>query len=107
MFRGDREPPNLRGKRVLIVDDGLATGATAVAAVRWARAEGADAITVGVPVASRSAVERLEEEADEVVALELPAGFRAVGEFYEDFRQTDDDEVVTCLTRSWRHTGGA
>jgi predicted phosphoribosyltransferase len=91
---GGRE---LAGKKVLIVDDGLATGATAVVAVMSARKQFARAVFVAAPVASSHAVERLTPLADEVIALVVDPDFMAVGRYYEDFPQLEDDEVVACL----------
>ena len=98
-YRGARPAPAVAGRTVVIVDDGLATGATALAAVRWARAAGAGRVIVVAPVAARQTVELLGREADEVHVLEVPESFRAVGEWYRDFRQTTDDEVVAALER--------
>jgi putative phosphoribosyl transferase len=96
-YRAGREPITLAGAIVVIVDDGIATGATATAAIRWARKQGAQHVVLAVPVAPPDAVERLEKEADEVVALETPWDFRAVGEWYEAFGQTTDEEVVRAM----------
>jgi putative phosphoribosyl transferase len=96
-FLGDVEPIPLAGRTVVIVDDGLATGLTALAAVDYVRRQGAKRIILAVPVASRSAVSTLCEHADEVIALEVPEGFMAVGQFYRQFGQTEDDEVVDLL----------
>ena len=89
--------PELAGKSVLIVDDGLATGATAVVAVISARKQLARAVSVGVPVASSHAVERLAPLADEVIALVVDPDFMAVGQYYEDFPQLEDETVTACL----------
>jgi len=89
--------PMLRDKRVLLVDDGLATGATAEAAVRSARRQGACQVTMAAPVASTSAVERLRRVADEVVTLLVDPGFEAVGQYYDEFSQTTDEEVIELL----------
>ena len=105
-YRRDRPPLDVRGRLVAIVDDGLATGATAVAAVRWARAAGAGAVLVAVPVAAPQTVTLVRGEADEVHALETPASFRAVGEWYEDFGQTSDEEVLAALERAGRSGEG-
>ena len=98
-FRPGREQRSLAGRTVLVVDDGLATGSTAEAAVRVARAQGAARIVVAVPVGSPAAVARLEAVADAVLCLAAPAGFGAVGAYYEDFSETTDDEVVDLLGR--------
>ncbi|MGA2686318.1 MAG: phosphoribosyltransferase family protein [Verrucomicrobiota bacterium] len=89
--------PVLRDKRVLLVDDGLATGATAEAAMRSARRQGAHRVTVAAPVGSPGAVERLRYVADEVVTLLADPGFEAVGQYYDEFSQTTDEEVIELL----------
>ncbi|MGQ0433711.1 MAG: phosphoribosyltransferase family protein [Microthrixaceae bacterium] len=98
-FRGDRPRVPVVGRTAVLVDDGIATGATAMAACRVARALGAARIVLAVPVASRSAVEALRPAVDEIVCLETPIEFRAVGQWYHDFSQTTDDEVVAILRR--------
>ena len=87
----------LRDKIVLLVDDGLATGATAEAAVLSARQQSARRIIVAVPVASVSAVERLRRIADDVLALVVDPDFAAVGQYYDEFSQTSDEEVIALL----------
>jgi putative phosphoribosyl transferase len=87
----------LAGKKVLIVDDGLATGATAVVAVMSARKQMAQLVFMAAPVASSHAVERLTPLADEVIALVVDPDFMAVGQYYEDFPQLEDEEVAACL----------
>lgn len=96
-FRGGRPMIPLVGRTVVIVDDGLATGGTARAAVQVARAHGADRVVVAVPVAPPATARELAREADEVVTLAEPEPFLAVGAYYEDFTQTGDDEVVALL----------
>lgn len=93
-YRGDRQPIPLAGRIAVLIDDGIATGATATAACQVARARGAARLVLAVPVASPRALEALRSAVDEIVCLETPAAFRAVGEWYEDFSQTTDDEVV-------------
>lgn len=88
---------DLNGQSVLLVDDGLATGATMEAAVRSARKQNAREIIVAVPVASRHGVSRLEQHADEVVALLVDPEFEAVGAYYDVFSQTTDEEVLNLL----------
>jgi putative phosphoribosyl transferase len=89
--------PVLEGKMILLVDDGLATGATAEAAVLSARQQKARRVIIAAPVASTHAVERLRRVADEVVVLFEDAGFEAVGQYYDEFFQTSDAEVVALL----------
>jgi len=101
-FHGS-DAPLLQDKSVLLVDDGLATGATAEAAVVSARKQGAHRVIMAVPVASTSAVERLQCVADEVVALLVDAGFEAVGQYYDQFSQTDDEEVLALLHAAASH----
>jgi predicted phosphoribosyltransferase len=96
---GAASPVELRGRTVVLVDDGLATGSTMKAAVQAARAAGPARIVVAVPVASQPACEELASMADEVVCLEAPPTFRAVGQYYDDFSPTTDDEVRTLLQR--------
>lgn len=95
-FRGDRQPLPLTGRTALVVDDGIATGATARVACRVARARGAARIVLAVPVGSPRAIRSIPE-ADEVVCVEAPPGFMSVGMHYLDFRQTRDDEVAAIL----------
>lgn len=97
LFRGDREPLDLEGRVVVIVDDGMATGSTAKAAVRVTLALGAARVLVAAPVAPADTVDDLRSVSDAVVVLETPEPFYAVGQFYEDFRQTSDSEVVAAL----------
>ena len=92
----------LSDKCVVVVDDGLATGATAEAAVLSARQRAAGRIILAVPVASTSACDRLERVADEVIALEVDPDFDAVGRYYQHFSQTTDEEVIELLERA-RH----
>ena len=84
-------------KRILLIDDGLATGATAQAAVLSARKQGAQAVIVAAPVASTEAVERLKQVADAVIALFVDPGFEAVGQYYDEFPQISDAEVISLL----------
>lgn len=99
-FRGDRPRIPLTGRPVILVDDGIATGATARAACAVARAQGAAHLVLAVPVAPPDTAERLRGEVDELVCLSTPRGFSAVGEWYRDFGQTPDEEVVSLLARA-------
>ncbi|MEU9705256.1 phosphoribosyltransferase family protein [Streptomyces sp. NPDC047981] len=98
-YRGARPAARLDGRTVVVVDDGLATGATAVAACRVVRAQGAARIVLAVPVAPADWRERIGREADETVSVHEPAFFYAIGQFYQDFSQTPDEEVIACLER--------
>ena len=97
-YRGDAPPTPVSGRTVVVVDDGIATGSTALAAVRVVRTRGARRIVVAAPVAPRDLDPRLLVAADDVVVLIQPPGFRAVGEWYDDFAATGDDEVLATLT---------
>jgi len=99
-LRRDRPRLALTGRTVVLVDDGIATGATVRAACQVARAQGASRVVLAVPVCSPDTAERLRKEVDELVCLESPAWFFGVGQFYADFRQVSDDEVVDLLRRA-------
>ncbi|HEY3724090.1 MAG TPA: phosphoribosyltransferase family protein [Acidimicrobiia bacterium] len=99
-YRGSRPQLELRDREVIIVDDGLATGATARAAVRVVRELGARRVVLAVPVAPAETARQLSDEADEVIALWTPRDFRALGEWYDDFGQTSDREVTELLDRA-------
>lgn len=96
-LRGDRPRVDLTGRVAVIVDDGIATGATARVACQVAREHGADRVVLAVPVAPPSAVEALSEVADEVVCVLQPYRFQAVGQFYDDFQPTTDEDVARLL----------
>ncbi|MDY6764547.1 MAG: phosphoribosyltransferase [Halobacteria archaeon] len=96
-YRGDKPVPDLKEKDVIIVDDGVATGATATACIRLAREAGASKVILAVAVGSPETVESLEEEADDVICVETPSYFRAVGQFYESFGQVSDEEAMEYL----------
>lgn len=96
-FRGDRPAVSLSGRIALIVDDGIATGSTAQAACKVARALGAVRVLLAVPVGAADSVRMLSNDADEVICLQIPNNFFAVGEWYQDFSATSDEEVVDLL----------
>ncbi len=98
-YRGAHEPASLAGRTVILVDDGLATGLSALAAVRSLRERGASRVILAVPVAAPESAEELRRHADEVVCVEEPADLWAVGYWYEDFRPTTDEEVAALLAR--------
>ncbi len=99
-FRRVRPRVPLTRRTAVIVDDGIATGTTVRAACQVAYAHGARRVVVAAPVAPPGALERLHEFADNLVVLEIPARFRAVGEFYDDFMQVPDDDVVRLLAHT-------
>jgi putative phosphoribosyl transferase len=100
-FMGNTEPENLAGKTILIIDDGVATGNTILGTVNVIRKSKPGKIVIGVPVASKSALQKLVKEVDEVVAVRVPEEFYGVAAFYEDFGQVSDEQVLFYLDR-WR-----
>jgi putative phosphoribosyl transferase len=96
-YRCGRPAPDLKGMTALVVDDGIATGLTAQAALVWLRRQGVERLVIAAPVMAPDTVARLETEADEVIALEAPAGFAAVGQFFESFPQLSDADVTRLL----------
>jgi putative phosphoribosyl transferase len=99
-FRGERAPADVRGRQVVIVDDGLATGLSDLAAVRALRARGAGQIIVAAPVGSREALSLLGEEADRVLLLSIPQELLGVGRWYRDFSAVSDAEVLALLAEA-------
>jgi putative phosphoribosyl transferase len=99
-YCGDRLPPDVRGKSVILIDDGLATGASMRAAVAALRQEQPARIVVAVPIAAPATCEEFQDEVDEVVCARTPEPFHAVGYWYEDFPQTSDGEVRELLRRA-------
>ncbi len=100
LYRGGRPLPDMRGRTVILVDDGLATGSTMLAAVRALRAQQPARIVVAVPTAAAETCVQLRSEADEVVCATTPEPFGAVGMWYDDFSQTSDEEVRELLARA-------
>lgn len=99
-YRGDRAPPEVRGLTVILVDDGIATGSTMRAAIQALRRLKAGRVVVATPTVALSTVRTLRREADDLVAVMMPADFYGVGQWYEDFSQTTDAEVRECLQRA-------
>ena len=96
-FRGTRPRRPLDGRTAIVVDDGIATGSTARAACQVARAHGAARIVLAIPVAPLDWTDRFRDDADELICVDTPGSFHAVGQFYADFSATTDQEVVDCL----------
>jgi predicted phosphoribosyltransferase len=103
-YRGDRPLTDVRDRDVILVDDGLATGVTAEAALRALRRRGPARLVLAVPVCAPDTAERLRAVADDVVCVVSPSSFVAVGFWYDDFGQTGDDEVLAVLGRPARAT---
>jgi putative phosphoribosyl transferase len=100
LYRGDRAFPDLRGKTVILVDDGLATGSSVSAAITALRMEGPTRIVVAVPVAAPEVCDAFRDVADEIICAETPDPFHSVGMWYDDFSQTTDAEVHEFLDRA-------
>ena len=101
-YRGDRRPPDVAGRTVILVDDGLATGSTMRAAAVAVRAQAPARLVVAVPVASAETCGEIRPEVDEIICAFTPEPFHAVGLWYEDFTPTSDDEVRELLARAAR-----
>ncbi|MGH3389190.1 MAG: phosphoribosyltransferase [Actinomadura sp.] len=99
-YRGDRPLPPVEGRTAIVVDDGVATGGTARAALRAVRSWTPARLVLAVPVGAAETVKALEAEADDVVALAAPWSFHAVGQWYRDFEQLTDEDVTSCLARA-------
>jgi predicted phosphoribosyltransferase/dienelactone hydrolase len=99
-YRGGRPPVSLAGRTAVVVDDGVATGSTARAACEVAKAQGAKRVVLAVPVAPAAAAGQFAEDTDEFISLELPGQFQAIGEWYDDFSQTSDEEVISLLSQA-------
>lgn len=104
-YRGGRPPPELKGRTVILVDDGLATGGTARAAIRALRDFGVGRIILALPVAASQTAELLRPEVDALVAVQEPSNLWAIGNWYEDFHQMTDEEVLVLLDQAHRSTG--
>lgn len=102
-YRGERPAPNLTGRCVILVDDGLATGATMRAAIAVIRQQQPARLVVAVPVAPPTTIAALQQEVDEVVCPATPEPFFGIGKWYDDFTQVTDEEVRTLLERAWHN----
>jgi len=100
-FRGARPLPSLKGKVVVLVDDGIATGSTMFAALKYVKMQAPKSLVVAIPVGPTETIAKLAPEVDRVVCLETPEPFFAIGQFYSDFKQVEDDEVRRILNSHW------
>jgi len=100
LYRGSRPPLDVHGRTIILVDDGIATGSSIRAAIQALRQMKPAAIVVATPVAPQESCNRLQHEVDELVCVEMPEPFYAIGEFYDDFSQVSDDEVNELLDRA-------
>ncbi|MEU1889574.1 phosphoribosyltransferase [Streptomyces pristinaespiralis] len=99
LYRSGRPAPGLDGRTVILIDDGLATGATARAALRHLRSRNPARLILAVPVCAPQAAETIRQDADDLICLHQPSSFRAVGQWYEEFAQVSDNEVIATLRR--------
>jgi putative phosphoribosyl transferase len=106
-YRGERPPLDLAGRTVVVVDDGVATGVTDTAALRAIRRRGPRRAILAVPVCPPDSAQRLEAEADELVCLETPPLLYGVGQWYEDFAQVSDEEVIAILSAAQERDGAS
>lgn len=102
LYRGARVPAEIRGRTIILVDDGVATGSTMLAAVQVVRRQGAARVVVAVPVAPPDTAAALAAQVDQFVCLQTPLSFRAVSQWYREFDQTGDREVQDLLAMAWR-----
>jgi putative phosphoribosyl transferase len=107
LYRGDRPPPELAGRTVLVIDDGIATGYTFRAALEALRRQRVERLVAAVPVAPQESLSLLFRMADDVVCLATPEPFLAVGVWYRNFDQTSDEEVIALLQEAWARTAPA
>jgi len=105
VFRGDRPPLDLQGKIAILIDDGIATGASMRAAIRALRQHKPARVVVAIPVAPLSTCHHLRPEVDELVCIHMPESFYAIGQFYADFSQVPDEEVTRLIHRAAQRTG--
>lgn len=103
LYHGNKPPIQLNGKTVIVIDDGIATGKTLLAAIELMQSEGAKKVVIAVPVAPKRAINYLKGKADEVYCLQIPHVFKAIGLFYHDFSQVTDEEVIELLKKAAAH----
>jgi predicted phosphoribosyltransferase len=101
-YRGNRPPPQLKDQVVILIDDGLATGSSMMAAIHAVRMQAPERIVVAVPVAPRETVEDLSMQVDEVICPLIPEWMMSIGYWYLDFSQTSDEEVIDLMQRAWQ-----
>lgn len=106
LYTPARAPIDPQGRVVIVIDDGLATGATMIAALHAVRAKEPEKLVCAVPVAAPDSLEKVRPYADETICLEAPPGFRAVGQYYAEFRQVEDEDVVRLLSAQQAHNAG-
>jgi len=100
IYRAGRKPLNLKNKTVILIDDGVATGSTMMAAIKSVRSQNAKKIIIAVPVAPDEFLEKVASESDKIICLEAPENFFAVGQAYTNFAQTEDEEVVSLIKKA-------
>ena len=100
LYRGNRPPSYVEGRRVLLVDDGIATGSTIAASIDYLKRTGTASIIIATPVCARTAYDVLINQVDHMVVLEIPDTFLAVGQFYQEFSAVEDEEIATILSSS-------
>lgn len=100
VYRGERGELNLKDKVAILVDDGIATGSTMRAAIKYAQGQGVKKVIVAVPVVSPATLKKIEAEADQVICVDAPGDLMAVGQFYKNFAQTEDEEVIEIMKKN-------
>ena len=99
LYRGEKTPPNIKNKTVILVDDGIATGSTIIAAINLLKKQKPKKIIIATPICGFKAYERIVNSVDEIIVLEKPEEFMAIGQFYRNFPQVEDEEAISILKR--------